>query len=308
MIMTFLQAGPLTSVQDAGRFGYMEYGIGQSGVMDYISYKQANRLVGNPENEAVIEMTLMGAEIQIDEDALVAYTGADMQARIDDKEMERGRAYWVEKGQIIKFGMAKTGVRAYLAVAGEMQVPMVMNSKSTDMKCMIGGFKGRKIQNNDQLPIKARKDSAKKIKQLMKQKIMPKDYNGVQVIRVILGPQEDIFTSNGIQTFFSSEYTVSLESDRMGVRMEGSYIEGKGKNDIISDGIVFGSVQITSAGQPIVMMADHQTTGGYAKIATVIKEDLPKLAQARPGSHVRFEKVEIESLQKSGIFRLVRKI
>jgi allophanate hydrolase subunit 2 len=94
----------------------------------------------------------------------------------------------------------------------------------------------------------------------------------------------------------------------MGVRMEGSYIEGKGKNDIISDGIVFGSVQITSAGQPIVMMADHQTTGGYAKIATVIKEDLPKLAQARPGSHVRFEKVEIESLQKSGIFRLVRKI
>jgi biotin-dependent carboxylase-like uncharacterized protein len=308
MKMTFLQAGPMTTIQDAGRFGYMEYGIGQSGVMDYISYQQANKLVGNPENEAVLEMTLMGAQIQVDEDVLVAYTGADMQAQIDDDKMERGQAYLVRKGQIIRFGMARTGVRAYLAIAGEIQVPVVMNSKSTDLKCKIGGYKGRKIQNNDQLTVLLRKESAKKLHQLAKQKIKQQEYDGIQIIRVILGPQENIFTSQGIQTFLDSKYTVSTESDRMGIRMEGPHIEGNGKNDIISDGIVFGSIQITSAGLPIVMMADHQTTGGYAKIATVIKEDLPKLAQARPGSQVIFQKVEIGSLQKNNIFSFVRKI
>lgn len=307
MLMTVLQAGPMTTVQDEGRIGYMEYGIGQSGVMDHSSFLQANELVGNPKGEAVLEMTLMGAEILFDEDALVAYTGADMQAQIDDIAMERGRAYQVRKGQKIKFGMAKSGVRAYLAVAGEMQVPIVMNSKSTNMKCKIGGFSGRKLQNGDQLQVQVRNDSPQKIEKLLGKRIVQTKYEGTKNIRVVLGPQDDYFTTEGIRTFLESDYIISPESDRMGIRMGGPKIEGKTKTDIISDGIVFGSIQITSAGQPIVMMADHQTTGGYAKIATVIKDDLSMLAQARPGDHVKFEAVQIKTLQKSGLKRFMKR-
>lgn len=302
MIMTIVQAGPLTTIQDAGRFGLMEYGIGQSGVMDYRSYRQVNQLVGNDENEAVLEMTLMGSEILFDEETLIAYTGADMQAKLDEVPIERGRAYLIQKGQRLKFGMAKSGVRAYLAIAGEMQVPVIINSKSTNLKCKMGGLDGRKLQNGDELQVQVRKYSKKKTEKLLKKQMEPTDYEEKKMIRVVLGPQDDCFLEEGIKTFLSEDYIVSMESDRMGIRLEGPKIEGKGKTDIVSDGIVFGSIQITSAGLPIVMMADHQTTGGYAKIATVIKEDLPKLAQARPGDHVVFQKVEIEEIQKKRFF------
>lgn len=302
MIMTILQAGPLTTIQDAGRFGLMEYGIGQSGVMDYQSYIQVNQLVGNDKNEAVLEMTLMGSEILFDEETLIAYTGADMQAKLDEVPIERGRAYLIQKGQRLKFGMAKSGVRAYLAIAGEMQVPVIINSKSTNLKCKMGGLDGRKLQNGDELKVQVRKYSKKKTEKLLKKQMEPTDYEEKKMIRVVLGPQDDCFSEKGIKTFLSEDYIVSMESDRMGIRMEGPKIEGKGKTDIVSDGIVFGSIQVTSAGLPIVMMADHQTTGGYAKIATVVKEDLPKLAQARPGDHVVFQKVEIEEIQKKRFF------
>lgn len=302
MIMTILQAGPLTTIQDAGRFGLMEYGIGQSGVMDYWSYIQVNQLVGNDKNEAVLEMTLMGSEILFDEETLIAYTGADMQAKLDEVPIERGRAYLIQKGQRLKFGMAKSGVRAYLAIAGEMQVPVIINSKSTNLKCKMGGLDGRKLQNGDELKVQVRKYSKKKTEKLLKKQMEPTDYEEKKMIRVVLGPQDDCFSEKGIKTFLSEDYIVSMESDRMGIRMEGPKIEGKGKTDIVSDGIVFGSIQVTSAGLPIVMMADHQTTGGYAKIATVVKEDLPKLAQARPGDHVVFQKVEIEEIQKKRFF------
>lgn len=302
MIMTILQAGPMTTIQDAGRFGLMEYGIGQSGVMDYQSYIQVNQLVGNDKNEAVLEMTLMGSEILFDEETLIAYTGADMQAKLDEVPIERGRAYLIQKGQRLKFGMAKSGVRAYLAIAGKMQVPVIINSKSTNLKCKMGGLDGRKLQNGDELKVQVRKYSKKKTEKLLKKQMEPTDYEEKKMIRVVLGPQDDCFSEEGIKTFLSEDYIVSMESDRMGIRMEGPKIEGKGKTDIVSDGIVFGSIQVTSAGLPIVMMADHQTTGGYAKIATVIKEDLPKLAQARPGDHVVFQKVEIEEIQKKRFF------
>ncbi|MDD6657534.1 MAG: biotin-dependent carboxyltransferase family protein [Lachnospiraceae bacterium] len=302
MIMTILQAGPLTTIQDAGRFGLMEYGIGQSGVMDYQSYRQVNQLVGNDKNEAVLEMTLMGSEILFDEETLIAYTGADMQAKLDEVPIERGRAYLIQKGQRLKFGMAKSGVRAYLAIAGEMQVPVIINSKSTNLKCKMGGLDGRKLQNGDELKVQVRKYSKKKTEKLLKKQMEPTDYEEKKMIRVVLGPQDDCFSEKGIKTFLSEDYIVSMESDRMGIRMEGPKIEGKGKTDIVSDGIVFGSIQVTSAGLPIAMMADHQTTGGYAKIATVVKEDLPKLAQARPGDHVVFQKVEIEEIQKKRFF------
>lgn len=293
MIMTVLQAGPMTTVQDRGRFGYLEYGIGQSGVMDQLAYEQANKLVGNKKGEAVLEMTLMGIEFALDEDAIIAYTGAEMQAQIDNFHMERGKAYLVEKGQIVKFGIATKGIRAYLAIAGKMQIEDVLGSKSTNMKCQLGGFGGRKLQNGDKIGYFLRKDSFLKRSRLLHKSILQEDYEGKKKVRVILGPQDNYFDEKAISVFFSTNYKVSSESDRMGIRLLGEKIEARKTTDIISDGIVFGSIQITSAGLPIVMMADHQTTGGYAKIATVIQEDLPILAQARPGDEVSFQRMTI---------------
>lgn len=303
MGFTVMQAGPMTTVQDKGRFGYMEYGIGQSGVMDADAYDQANALAGNSENAAVLEMTLLGPELMFDDSALIAYTGADMQASIDGIAMKRGKAYWVSEGQKVRFGMARTGVRAYLAVAGGIDVPLIMGSRSTNIKCRLGGFCGRKLEKGDRVKIFAREDSDRRIHKLLTGEIMQKDYKNENVVRVVAGPQEDYFTEKGMQTFTEAAYVISPDSDRMGIRMDGPVIEGRDKMDIVSDGIVFGSVQITSAGQPIVMMADHQTTGGYAKIATVIKEDLPLLAQARPGDRVRFQRVEITDIQKKKRWR-----
>lgn len=299
MSMHILQAGPLTTVQDRGRFGYMEYGITVSGVMDTLAYTQLVSLLENEPGAAVLEMTLMGAELVFEEDVCAAYTGADMQAVYDGNiPVERGHVYRIEKGHRLRFGMAKNGVRAYFAIAGTIEVPSVMGSRSTNLKCGLGGFEGRKLQNGDVVPIRVRELSEAEQKRLLKKTVSQMDYEGEKTVRVILGPQKEMFTEEGVRTFLETPYTVSVESDRMGIRLEGEKVLAEGNTDIISDGIVFGSVQITTAGLPIVMMADHQTTGGYAKIATVIQEDLPILAQARPGDRIRFVQAELKNLQK----------
>ena len=282
MKIQIINPGPLTSVQDAGRFGYMEYGITSSGVMDMDAYRTVNKLVGNHEGEAVLEATLMGPTFQVSGEGLIAFYGADMPATLDGAPLERGKAYLVKDGQTVAFGMAKSGVRAYIAFAGGIDVPVVMGSRSTNMKCEIGGYQGRKLAAADILPIADPKEGRKKWEKLMKQSVPAKDYPSQISVRVVLGPQDDYFTKKGLDTFLHTGYQVSPQSDRMGIRFLGEAIEGVSSMDIVSDGITFGSIQITSEGLPIILMADHQTTGGYAKIATVITEDLCKLAQARP--------------------------
>lgn len=304
MKITILRSGSLTTVQDAGRFGYMQYGIGESGAMDRDSYAKANWLVGNTSGEAVLEATLMGPAIVFDRDTVIAYTGADMGAEIDKEPICRGQAYKVAAGQKVTFGFAKSGVRAYIAVAGGIDVPVVMGSRSTNLKCGMGGFKGRKLRDKDVIEVCDTDHPARRIRKLLKRRVVPETYGNRITVRVIMGPQDDHFTGLGRQRFLGEAFTVTPESDRMGIRLSGSVIEGKGSMDIVSDGITFGSIQITSSGLPIILMADHQTTGGYAKIATVLTEDLPCLAQARPGDSVRFICVGIEEIQKrKGIFR-----
>ncbi len=304
MNLKIIKSGPLTTVQDNGRYGYMEYGIGESGAMDRASCQNANALVGNANGEAVLEATLAGPAIEPDGDTIIAFMGADMPASIDNVPIKRGQAYRVKKGQTVSFGIAKSGVRAYIAFAGGINVPEVMGSRSTNLKCMLGGLEGRKIEDNDILPLHGLDYSETKIEKLLKQKILPENYDANIQVRVILGPQEEAFTHEGIKTFLNTQYTVSNDSDRMGIRLTGEKIEGKRKMDIVSDGITFGSIQVTSAGLPIILMADHQTTGGYAKIATVISDDLPYLAQARFGDKVSFKKVTIKELvKKENIFQ-----
>ena len=285
-------SGPLTTVQDEGRFFHQSSGIRPSGVMDVAAYEAANALVGNENGEAVLEMTFLGATLAFRSTAWFAVTGADMQAKLDGAPVERYRAVRAEAGQTLAFGMAANGCRGYLAVRGGVDVPLVMGSRSTDMSAKLGGFEGRPLKAGDVLPT------------IPDGGWTPSDlrydlpvYESAAEVRVIPGPQEDFFTAAGVETFFSTGYEISPDSDRMGLRLDGAAIESVGSTDIVSDGIVFGSIQVTSGGKPIILMADHQTAGGYAKIGTVLSLDLPKLAQARPGDTVRFTRISAEDAQ-----------
>ncbi len=288
-----LDAGLLTTVQDLGRYGYQRYGVSPSGVMDEFSAKIANRLVGNNEEKAVLETTLKGVSIEFLEDSLVSVTGGESDVTLDGEKIKLWRSYKVKKGQILKMGFCKNGLRNYVAFSGGIDVAIVMNSRATNLKAKLGGYEGRKLMVGDVLKVGEGKTT--KLKTL-KDNLIPKYGKEIEV-KVILGQQEDHFTTDGIKTFFEEEYKITQDSDRMGMRLEsesGKKIEHKEGGDIISDGITFGAIQVPGSGQPIVMMADRQTTGGYTKIGNVVSADLSKLAQGAPGSKVKFIECTLE--------------
>ena len=287
-VMKVINPGPLSTIQDAGRFGYMCTGFGTNGAMDLVSMEIASILVGNEPGAGVVEMTMLGMTVEFTCDAVIAVTGAPMEILRGEEIIPMYQAVAVFAGDRIAMGAAQSGMRSYLAVAGGFDLPMVMGSMSTNLKCGIGGFKGRKLAAGDEIPLR----QSVSLSMVGQSKCpLENDYPKAQVVRVVLGPQEDYFTDAGIETFLSAGYKVSGQSDRMGVRLDGKAIENKNGVDIISDGIAYGSVQIPASGTPIIMMADRQTTGGYAKIATVITADLPKIAQAKPGTLIRFQAV-----------------
>ncbi|MBQ4516695.1 MAG: biotin-dependent carboxyltransferase family protein [Clostridia bacterium] len=296
--MTIISPGPLSTIQDAGRFGYMDTGFSPNGAMDLYSMKIANLLVGNAMCDGVIEMTMMGVSVKFDATSTVAITGADMQPELNGEPTKMYAAIEVKAGDVLSLKMAKSGMRSYLAVAGGFDIPLAMGSMSTNLKCALGGFEGRKLKKGDEILLRQSVPKA----HVGSRDIKPENnFENTIVVRVVLGPQDDYFTENGINTFLTSEYTVSDKSDRMGVRLDGEQIENKNGVDIISDGIATGAVQIPASGTPIIMMADRQTTGGYAKIATVISADLKNIAQAKPGTKVKFKAVrekEAVSLKK----------
>ena len=295
MGIKIIKAGLLTTIQDMGRFGYQETGMSVSGVMDTRSASLANILVGNDENEGVLEVTMMGPTIQFTADNIIAVTGGDLSAALDGAPLTTNKAILVKAGQTLSFAAPKTGARAYVAFAGGLDVPVVMGSKSTNLKSKIGGFNGRKLEAGDEIAFTAPKTS---LPNLIMRKLPVPDFSAKShEIRVVLGPQDDCFPQSSIDTFFNNEYTISNEYDRMGCRMQGPVIKHKVGGDIITDGISFGAVQVPSHGNPIVMMADHQTTGGYTKIGNVISVDLPILAQCMPGHKIHFKWISIEAAQ-----------
>ncbi len=296
MSMQIISPGPLTTVQDLGRTGYMASGFSTSGVMDRKAAKTANLIVGNNEGDAVLEMTMAGITACFTEDNVIAVTGADFSPQINGAPVDMYSAVAVRAGEVLSLSASRNGCRAYLAVAGGFNLPAVMGSLSTNLKCTIGGYEGRKLALGDVIPLRSPK---KNLPCMSMRKINfeePDGYNAV--LRVVMGPQDDYFEQDGIDTFLKEVYTVTGSSDRMGIKFEGMPIESKHGVDIISDGISLGSVQVPSSGKPIIMMADRQTTGGYAKIATVIGVDIPKLAQMKPNGRVCFDKVSVETAQK----------
>ena len=295
MSITVLNPGMLTTVQDMGRVGYQQFGVSVSGVMDPRAAAIANILVGNEEGEAVLECTMMGPQLRFDAANTIAITGGDLGPTLDGAPIKNYSAVAVQAGQVLRFTAPKTGCRAYIAFAGGLEIPLVMGSRSTYLKAKIGGVEGRKLQKGDMIAFRAPKTDLKNMNdRSLYPEFVPRP---VYTVRVVLGPQDDAFTDEGIKTFLSEEYAVTLDFDRMGCRLEGAPIQHKETADIISDGIVFGSVQVPSAGQPIIMLADRQTTGGYAKIATVITADFRILGQLKAGDNVRFEAVSIAHAQ-----------
>lgn len=297
MQVTVLSPGLFTTIQDRGRFGYIASGIGPSGAMDSDAMDTANWLVGNRPDEAVLEATLLGPSLLFEKDCICAVTGADMEARIGSKPVPFYRPFWVQAGQTLTLGAAKTGCRGYLALQGGIQLPPELGSRSTNLKCALGGIQGRALKRGDVLPVPDETHP-----NCIDRRRKPVVYDQQVEVRVIPGPQADAFSQSAFDTLTSAPFTLSDQSDRMGLRLTGPVIETVSGSDIISDGIAFGAIQVTSAGQPIILMADRQTTGGYAKIGTVCTVDLPKLAQLRPGGTVRFSLITVEQAQ-----RLLRK-
>ena len=289
--MNIISPGLLTTVQDLGRFGYMESGFSPCGAMDSFSARLANILVDNSECDGVLEMTMLGVTAVFDEDNIIAVTGAAFTPKINGVEVPMNSAVRINAGDVLECGSAITGCRGYLAVAGGFDIAPVMGSMSTNLKCGIGGFNGRKLSVGDIIPLRHSQD---RLYGMSSRSLELKfDSQQVKTIHVIFGPQDDYFSQSGKDTFCSEIYKVTAQSDRMGIKLDGASVEAIDGVDIISDGIALGSVQIPSSGKPIIMMADRQTTGGYAKIATVITADIPVLAQMRPGDSLKFKKVDL---------------
>lgn len=291
-----LKGGMLTTVQDLGRTGYQSQGFGVSGVMDVRSFKIANLLLDNPENEAVLEFTLMGPILEFTSETIIAITGGDFQPAVNGKPVQMYTALYMHKGDILEFKGCRTGSRGYIAFSSYLDVPVVMGSRSTNIKCQIGGFKGRKLLDGDYLGFRIKR---RYLPYFLSRNLDLDEFDQEEVtLRVVMGPQDKKFTKAGRETFLREEYTVTSEFDRMGCRLEGPFIAYKETADIISDGIALGSVQVPSHGKPIVLLADRQTTGGYAKIATVISVDIPKLVQRKTDHKIRFEAVSVEEAQQ----------
>ena len=293
MAIKIVRGGILTTVQDFGRTGYMKYGFSQCGAMDLRAMKTANILLSNNENAAVLEMTLSGIAAVFTQDCAVCISGAHIEAQINKKPIRTNKVYKIFSGDVLICGRAKSGVRAYLAVSGGIDVPEFLGSRSTDMKSKTGGFHGRRLSTGDELKIMPHKIP----ENIEKRETAEFEFKKDILLRAVPGPQDDMFTKEDMKTFFSSEYKVSAEADRMGVRLNGPPLKGKNGMDIISDGIAPGSVQVPESGQPIILAADRQTTGGYAKAATVISSDMPLLAQALPGCSIRFCKISVKEAQ-----------
>jgi biotin-dependent carboxylase-like uncharacterized protein len=293
------QGGALSLVEDCGRFGYQRYGMPVSGAMDLLSLQLANILVGNEPNTAAIEATLKGPEILFCQNSVIAVCGANMQPHIDGNAISVYEPVQVKAGQRLGFAGLVNGCRSYIAFSGGVDVPLVMGSRSTYLKTGTGGHKGRALAAGDQLSLGEviNKPIFKKISSSS----LP-EYKSEQIIRIIPGPEVKRLDFEGIHCLLTSEYRVSSHSDRMGLRLTGEKIKLNAPgHDIISAGISQGTIQLPGSGEPIILMADRQTTGGYARIANVASADLTLVAQLKPGDIIHFQEISMEKAQQEYI-------
>ncbi|MCF8040978.1 MAG: biotin-dependent carboxyltransferase family protein [Desulfarculaceae bacterium] len=292
-----LRPGAQSSVQDLGRPGYQSLGIAEAGAMDCYSLVQANRLLGNPDNAAALEMTLVGPKLSFERAGSFALAGADLSAKLDDCPLTPGKAYTAEAGQVVKFGARRNGMRAYLAVPGGMATPAVLGSRSTYIYAGFGGLAGRILQKGDLLHCLAEPEISHAGSNLPQSLLLPPD--SPLVLRVIMGPQQERFTDQGIATFLHSTYKVTTESNRMGYRLEGPRIEHSDGPIVVSEATPLGAVQVPGQGRPVLLLRERGTTGGYTKIACIITADIDRVGQAPPGCEIRFLAVELDQAHQA---------
>ena len=291
------EPGIFTTVQDRGRYGYQRFGVPVSGALDEFALRVANALVGNDEDAAGLEMTVLGPGITFLVDTWIAVTGADLSPRLQDEPLPPWQSVEVTRGSELTFQGMRDGMRAYLSVAGGIDMPLVMGSRSTYVNAGFGGLEGRALRKGDVVSTLPLGPRATFVPRGLPESHKVPVYGDSHVIRVVLGPQHRAFGSEGIATLLESTYKISLDSDRMGCRLEGPPIGHETGPDIVSDGNPPGAIQVPRDGTPTVLLADRGTTGGYAKIATVISVDLGRLAQAVPGQTVTFRAVDVEEAQ-----------
>ena len=278
-MITLIKAGPLTTVQDLGRPGYAHLGVPRSGAADVVSLRRANRLAGNPDHAAALEMTLLGAQLRFERETTCALSGAEMPVTLDGSPLAHDCAFTAARGQVLQMGAAKRGVRAYLAVAGGIDVPPVLGSRSTDLLSALGPAPlrdGDRLALGDSHGADGEPEPA----------IFIADE---AVLRVTRGPRDDWFVPEAFALLCSAPYRVTPSSNRIGLRLKGAALARAIARELPSEGVVLGAVQVPADGQPLIFLADHPTTGGYPVIAVVAAADVPAVAQARPGSTLRFQ-------------------
>jgi antagonist of KipI len=279
----------LTTIQDLGRWGYQGHGVPVAGPMDAYSHQLANHLVGNDATAAALEITLIGPELTSDVDVICAVTGADFTVRVDDDVVPIHRAFTLREGARLRFGSRSAGARATLAVRGGIVVEPEFGSRATSVISLMGPFGGRPLRAGDELPIGESHPPGIELlsTDLASVAPLPLPAGGAQ-LRVIPGPHEERFPRKAYDTLFGSRFVVTPNSNRMGYRLEGPALAHAGSADILSDATPLGSIQVPASGQPILLMADRQTTGGYPKIATLISADVPIAGQLAPGDWIEF--------------------
>jgi antagonist of KipI len=281
--------GLLSTIQDAGRFGYAHLGISPAGAADGMALRIANRLVGNDENTAALEMTLIGAALEFDESCVVALAGGECDCRLGNAAVPMWKAVRVAAGEVLTCGPVKSGARVYLAVQGGFDVPLILGSASTNLDGHFGGADGRSLRKGDLLSVINRPaQSPMELKAGAKQRLYP-----AGALRVTRGPQKEWVGAETFEGLSFSSYRVSEDSNRSGLRLKGEQLKPREESQLITEGVALGSVQVPPDGQPIILFVDQQTTGGYPKIANVIAADMHRVGQLRPRDEVRFEEVTI---------------
>lgn len=296
--------GLLTTVQDLGRPGYQQYGIVVGGALDGFAARAVNLCVGNEDNAALLEMAQTGPDLVFDREVLVAWGGADFPARVNGAPLPRDRAVRIAAGEVVNFGLARSGLRAWLAIAGGIDVPLVMGSRSTYRRAGIGGHEGRTLVAGDSLPLfepsawagQMLATLAAETRRASAWTVRP-DFLGRPArpgtVRALRGPECDWFTKETLRAFFSAEWRATKEADRMGVRLQGPVLALAKPREMISSSVNAGVVQVPVAGQPIVLLPSRQSVGGYPRLAAVVTADLGRFSQMRPGDTVRFVETTI---------------
>ena len=281
MSITVVRPGLLTTVQDGGRWGHQHQGVPTAGPMDAFSFRLANRLAGNHDWDAGLEITLLGPELLFDDEAIVAIAGADLSASVP-----MGQACRIARGQALRFGERKSLTRAYLAVRGGIDIPPVLGSRSTSLPSGLPGLAGRPLRAGERLAIGSAREPRAALRRSRLTRPAPAD---PLPVRFLWGPDRDRFTAADADAFVSQVFRISPNSNRMGYRLEGAALNvDPHAGRMLSESTPIGSIQVPPSGQPIVLMADRQTAGGYARIGTVISADLPLAGQLAPGETLRF--------------------